>query len=133
HLANRELGDVVRGHTVHERHRVRTLDDELAHVTHVKEAALRPHRVVLCDEPGRVADGHGVAGKGHHLGAKGQVELVEGSFLHALEAEWDTRTRRVTRAPIETRDACGGRDARTGRGTAGGAICRSGRAAGSGD
>ena len=80
-LAERQDGDVVSCHMVHEVHGARTTDDELTHVRDVEQPAPLANGFVLGCYTLRVLDRHFPAGEGDDLGTKCQVFLVERSTL----------------------------------------------------
>ncbi len=75
-LPGRQPGDVVRGQRLQERQRFRPRDPQLAHVAHVEEPGLLPHREVLRDHPGELHR-HLPAGERNEPAAEFGVEAVE--------------------------------------------------------
>jgi hypothetical protein len=80
-LVDFERGHIVRRHVVHEIDRLRSGDQELAHVADVEESAVLADGVVLGGDAGGILDGHLEAGEGDHLGAECDVDVVKGGLL----------------------------------------------------
>src|SRR6185503_4474721 len=76
-LPDGQLGDVVRGDVVDEVDRLRTGDDELAHVRDVEQPAPLTHRLVLRRYASGILDRHLVPCEGHDLRAEGAMDVVE--------------------------------------------------------
>ncbi len=74
--AGLELVDVVRERALQEVARARPFDLELAHVRHVEDTRVRPHRAVLRDDA-LVLHRHLPARERHHARAELDVPVVE--------------------------------------------------------
>ena len=114
-LPGAERGDVVRRHVRDEIDRLLALDDELTHVTHVEHTAAVAHHVVLSRDAAWVLDRHLEAGERDHLGPRGNVDVVERRVLERSGGACGHWERSCSMKWV-------GRPA----------ICRNGRAAGTG-
>ena len=78
--------DVAAEHVLQERHPIRPLDEETAHVAHVEQTAAGTGVQMLGDDALRILDGHLPAAEIHHGGARRDVGVIElGPFKLAHE------------------------------------------------
>ena len=104
HLPDRERGHVIRGHVVHELHRLRAADHELAHVRHIKKTTCFAHRVVLGGNALRVLHRHFIAGERDDLCPEPFVDVVErGAFERTSDSHIEGKSR-----PLSDEKAGGG-------------------------
>src|SRR5581483_11682893 len=76
-LADGHASSIVHGDVLHGSERLRTMNPDVAHVAHVKDANRGANRHVLSNEAGGILHGHVPAIEVHHAGAQTTMKCVQ--------------------------------------------------------